>query len=240
MTREHEVTLDANERLEEAWKLVDCSDGPLDTRLAKFVEQARELAPQLMRAYDNFVDRLSRAEAGANAPGVGDAMPDFVLPDQNGRLFNLQEFLAEGPLIISFNRGHWCKFCRMELRSLAKAHDDLMHVGAQIVSIVPDTGEFAANLIESNALPFKILVDVDLGFVLSLGLAVFTGDEVKDLYKNKMGIDLARRHGNEAWLLPIPATLVVGTNGKIIAAHIDPDFRRRMTIEAIRSALRTS
>ncbi len=226
--------------LEEAWVSIDASDEPLDVRLATFVDRARELAPRLMTAYDSFVDRITRSGAGEGVPGVGDRMPDFVLPDQNGRLVSLRDLIAAGPLIVSFNRGQWCKFCRMEVRSLAVAHDDLVHAGAQIVSIVPDTGDYTAKLIESNELPFAVLTDVDLGYALSLGIAVWVGEDIKSLYENKMGIHLAHRHGNDFWLLPIPVTMIVGTDGHIIARFVDPDFRRRMTIDAMRVALRSA
>ena len=223
--------------LEDAWVSIEATDAPLDVRLARFVDQARELAPWLMTAYDGFVDRLVKAGAGEGAPGVGDVLPAFVLPNQNGELVSSAELLIKGPLIISMNRGQWCEFCRMEVRALAKAHAELVNNGAQIVSIVPDTSEYAAQLVDANTLPFAVLSDIDLGYALSLGLAVWVGEEIKNLYNNKMGVHLAQRHGNEAWLLPIPATIVVGSNGRVIASQIEPDFRRRMTIESIRIAL---
>jgi len=37
--------------------------------------------------------------------------------------------------------------------------------------------------------------------------------------------------------LPIPATLVVGKDGRVKARFVDPDFRHRMGIEEIRRAL---
>ena len=58
-------------------------------------------------------------------------MPDFYLPDQDGHLVSLSSLLREGPFIISFNRGHWCPWCRLELRALAEVHDDVRKLGAQ-------------------------------------------------------------------------------------------------------------
>ena len=39
-------------------------------------------------------------------------------------------------------------------------------------------------------------------------------------------------------MLPIPATFVVGTDGRVAARFIDPDFRRRMPIEELLAALK--
>lgn len=37
--------------------------------------------------------------------------------------------------------------------------------------------------------------------------------------------------GNRTWILPIPATFVIAQDGIITARFIDPDYRKRMTIE---------
>jgi peroxiredoxin len=40
--------------------------------------------------------------------------------------------------------------------------------------------------------------------------------------------------------LPIPATLVVGKDGRVVARFVDPDFRHRMRMEDILAAVRTA
>jgi peroxiredoxin len=41
-------------------------------------------------------------------------------------------------------------------------------------------------------------------------------------------------------LLPIPATFVVGTDGEVKARFVDPDYRKRMAVEALIAALRSA
>ena len=43
--------------------------------------------------------------------------------------------------------------------------------------------------------------------------------------------DVEPSQGTNTWLLPIPATFVVGTDGEVKARFVDPDYRKRMTIE---------
>jgi hypothetical protein len=38
---------------------------------------------------------------------VGQAAPDFSLPNAGGRPVSLGELLAQGPLVLSFYRGRW-------------------------------------------------------------------------------------------------------------------------------------
>jgi peroxiredoxin len=54
------------------------------------------------------------------------------------------------------------------------------------------------------------------------------------------GWDLPGYQGNDAWVLPIPATFVVGTDGLIKARFVDPDYRQRMAIDELLGTLRNT
>jgi peroxiredoxin len=41
------------------------------------------------------------------------------------------------------------------------------------------------------------------------------------------GTDLAERHGNDGWFIPVPANYVVDRGGIIRYAFVDVDFTRR-------------
>jgi len=51
--------------------------------------------------------------------------------------------------------------------------------------------------------------------------------------------DLPRYQGNNAWMLPIPATFVAGTDGIVRARFVDPDYRKRMEIDDMLAAPRS-
>ena len=215
----------------------DALDAPLDAKLADYAKRSREIIPDVLEIYDRFVAHLAASEVDRNVPQVGQELPEFVLPGPDGRLVSLSELLDSGPVVVSINRGHWCPYCRLELRALARAHPHIAKQGATIVSIVPETAEFTMKAIEAHALPFKMLTDIDLGYALSIGLVVWIGEEMAALYR-KVGISLPRFQRNDAWFLPIPATFVVGQGRCIVAGFANPDFRQRMAIEQIEAALR--
>jgi peroxiredoxin len=52
------------------------------------------------------------------------------------------------------------------------------------------------------------------------------------------GRDLPDYQGNDAWFLPIPATFVLAPGGTVKERFIDPDYRRRMAIDDLLSALK--
>lgn len=52
--------------------------------------------------------------------------------------------------------------------------------------------------------------------------------------------DMAKFHGNDGWMLPIPAVFVVGRDGIVKARFVDPDFRKRMEIDDLLAALESA
>lgn len=226
-----------SEQLDEAFIQCRDMDASLAERLQAFADAVRRLGPHFQEAVDSLVARLRQHDAGENAPKLGEAMPNFVLPDESGRLVSLDSFLRKGPVAVTFHRGHWCPYCRINTRALAEAHDQIAAEGGQVAAIIPDREHFTAELKAESGAPFPILTDFDNGYALSLNLAFWVGDEMQRLM-TLSGWDVSRSQGSDTWLLPIPATFVVGTDGEVKARFIDPDYRKRMSIEDLLAALR--
>jgi len=193
-------------------------------------------APEFAAAYQRLVDRLLRTNAGATAPRAGDVFPEFLLPDDRGRLMGFDDLSAGKPLVVSLNRGHWCSYCRIELEGLEEIHSEIMRRGAKVAGVTPDRQEYAQRLKARCHLDFPLLCDVGNGFALSLGLAVWCGDEIRDLYRSA-DVAVNVYQGDEGWLIPIPATYVVAPDRRIRAAFVSPDFRKRMPPEEVLEAI---
>jgi peroxiredoxin len=214
----------------------DISKGTLASQLFAHRTTSGRNRPEFVRAYDDLVARLSTLDRGEVGPGIGEPLPPFHLPDENGRLVSLAALLKSGPAVISFNRGHWCPYCKLELRALAAAHARIRELGGRVVSIMPDSAKLTADYVEKNDLPFPVLSDIDLGYSLSLGLIFWVGPEVQRLYKD-VGIDLEKYHGNAGDFLPMAAKFIVGQDGLVKARQVNLEFRERMEPEAIVAAL---
>jgi peroxiredoxin len=227
------------EILEDAF--IRCRDlqAPLADRLQAFADEVRRLGPHFAEAVDALVNRLVESGAGATAPKVGEPMPAFLLPDEQGRLVRLRDLLGEGPVAVAFHRGQWCPYCRINVDALARAEEEVATEHRHITAIVPDRQKFAMWLKSDAKAPFPLLTDVDNGYAMSLGLAFFVGDEMKHMMVNS-GWDPSVSQGTDNWTLPIPATFIVGTDGIIHARFVDPDYRTRMAIDDMLAALRSA
>ncbi len=225
--------------LEEAF--VRCRDleAPLADRLQAFADEVRRLGPQFADSIDVQIGRLLEAGAGAGAPQVGEAMPRFLLPNEAGRLMRLEELLSKGPTAIAFHRGQWCPYCRINIGALAQVSKQVAREDRYITAIVPDRQRFAVWLKADAKAPFPVLTDIDNGYAMSLGLSFYVGDEVKRIMVSS-GWDPSITQGTDNWMLPIPATFIVGTDGIVRARFVDPDYRVRMPLDDMVSALRSA
>jgi peroxiredoxin len=160
-----------------------------------------------------------------------------VLPDEAERLVTLNSLISLGPLVVMFYRGHWCPYCRLNVSAVIKAQDCIAALGGQIVAIMPETQKYTRQFKSDSAAPFPVLTDLDNGYALSLNLAIWVGAEIQRLLSY---LDISHFQGGNDWMLPIPATFVVGREGLVKARFVDPDFRNRMEIDDLVAAVRSA
>jgi peroxiredoxin len=203
-----------------------------------FADRLRTEAPAYAEHYDLTVARLTAAKAGDAAPRTGDRMPDFALPGLDGHIETLRQYVARGPVVITFKRGHWCEFCRIELDGLIRAYPEIRKLGAEVVAIMPDSASALIGLQRLSGIPFPLLIDVGNAYALQLGVAVGVDSRLREML-GRDGIDLVQLHGGGTGaLLPLPATFVVEPDRTIVARFVDADFRRRMETAEIIAALK--
>src|SRR5216683_2353984 len=131
------------ERLKQAFQQCRDMEGTLSEQLEAYAAAGREIFPAYGEAVDRLVGRIHENGGGENAPRPGDLMPPFILPDVTGRLINLKSLLEKGPVAVMFYRGHWCPYCRLNVRAVIQALGRIKALGGQVVAIMPEIQEFA-------------------------------------------------------------------------------------------------
>ena len=223
------------ERLQTAFLHCRDMEGTLNERLTVYAAAGRDIFPAYSEAVDRLVARINENGGGENAPRPGDPMPAFVLPDEAGRLVSLEPLLEKGPVAAMFHRGHWCPYCRLNVRAVVQAQGQIEALGGHVVAIMPELQQFTTQFKADSGAPFPVLTDVDNGYALSLNLAIWLDAEIQQLLSYH---DMSAFHGNAGWVLPIPATFVVGRDGLVKARFVDPDFRKRMEIDDLLAAFK--
>ncbi len=176
---------------------------------------------------------MRRATAELKASGLaekalkaGDKAPAFTLKDPEGNDVSSAALLAQGPLVVSFYRGVWCPYCNMELQALQAALPEFAKRGAKLVAISPQTAPNSRKSVRQNELSFPILSDVKGEVGAAFGLRFSLPDYLVELYKSLKN-DLPAFNDDPAWTLPMPARYVIGQDGTIVYAEVNPDYTRR-------------
>jgi peroxiredoxin len=160
------------ERLKLAFQRCREMEGTLNEQLQAYAAAGREIFPAYGEAVDRLVIRVNENGGGKNAPRPGEPMPPFVLPDEKGRLVALPSLLERGPVTVMFFRGHWCPYCRLNVRAVIKAYDRIRAQGADVVAIMPETQEYAAEFKTEEDAPFPVLTAMRCRSIWRSGLAL--------------------------------------------------------------------
>lgn len=187
----------------------------------------------MFRPSPEAVDIMHRATAeliesaqAQLARKAGDVAPDFTLLDPDGKPVSSRELLAKGPLVLSFYRGAWCPYCNLELQALQEAFAEITAGGASLVAISPQTAPNSRKSQRDNKLGFPILSDVKSRLADAFGIRFVLPDYLIELYKSFKN-DLPAFNDDPSWALPMPARYVIGTDGIIAYAEVNPDYTRR-------------
>ena len=163
------------------------------------------------------------AAAKANAPTGGAATPaGFV--DAAGRSVRLEDYRGKRVLVLVFTRGfpgYLCPMCTSYTAQIAHRYSEIAAAGAEVLLVFPgDPGkveEFvqaARDILEeegAGALPFPVLLDVDLKAVHAFGIE---GDLAK------------------------PSTYVIDRAGKVRFAFVGDQPHERPDVDTILAEVR--
>ena len=187
-----------------------------------------EIHPVMERA---TAELIASGQAG-RALKAGDRAPDFSLNDPDGHPVLSADLLARGPLVLSFYRGVWCPYCNLELQALQEALPQFQALGASLVAISPQLAANSRKSQRQNKLEFPILSDTGNEVAAAFGLRFTLPDYLVELYRSLKN-DLPAFNGDPGWTLPMPARYVIGQDGIIAYAEVNPDYTLRPEPEAM-------
>lgn len=163
---------------------------------------------------------------------VGDTAPDFKVKDTDGKEISLKKALKKGPVVMLFYRGQWCPYCNKQLSHFNDSLAMITAKGASVLAITPETPENVKKTIEKTKSTFPIVEDEGLA-IMKMYKVNFAVDE-KTITKYKgYGIDFDKANGANGANLPVPATYVIGKDGKIKYVFFNTDYKKRPSVHDI-------
>ncbi|HWX56895.1 MAG TPA: peroxiredoxin-like family protein [Bradyrhizobium sp.] len=179
-----------------------------------------------LEAMHRATTELIASGQAQSAKKAGDVVPEFVLNDPDGKPVSSRELLAKGALVMSFYRGVWCPYCNLELQALQAALPEISARGASLVAISPQTAANSRKSQRDNQLGFPILSDVGSEVANAFGIRFALPDYLVEVYRS-FGNNLPAINDDPSWVLPMPARYVIGSDGVIAYAEINPDYTQR-------------
>lgn len=202
------------------------------------VKSAQRAAPERASPFEAGISALQRSGILDTALGAGQQAPDFELPRADGIRIRLGALLASGPAVVTFFRGGWCPYCRLQLGAYEAMLPELAALGARLVAVSPQRPDFGRDM-ATRALQFDVVSDVGNRVGQRYGLAFQLSQAWREAYARN-GVVLPEINGEDAdWRLPVPATFVVEPSGRVALSYVDADYRNRLEPAEILAALQS-
>ncbi len=210
------------------------------------------LAEQTSKLTEDFITSLSTEDQatiqqafadimasdwGAKALGEGDQAIDFRLPNVRGGTIGLY-LLKQGPVVLNFYRGGWCPYCNLEFKALSDRVPQIHELGARLIGVSPELPDNSMGTVEKHQLQFEVLSDVGNKVAREYGIVMEVPEVFRPLY-HQWGLDVPAINGSETWELPIPATYVINSDGRIASAYVNKIYIERMEPADIITALKS-
>ena len=209
----------------------------LQDQLDEITANTRKLVPaERLAVSERSVEELFATGIEERILPVGALAPEFALQDVTGRLVRSQDMLALGPLVIKFFRGRWYPYCVTELESWRDLYPQLRERGALLVAIGPQTARQNDFMVDQHRLPFAVLSDPGCQVAEKFGLAYTVPEYLRETYLSIL-INIPFVNGESSWRLPLPATFVIGRDGRVLYGEAHADFRVRPEPEGVLAAL---
>lgn len=204
---------------------------------AKAADSAKRFPAEMRSKFAQGVADVDALGLEKSALQVGDAAPDHELTDIDGNQVTLSSLWAEQPIVVTFYRGGWCPYCNLQLKAMQSSLDELSGAGAKMVAVSPELAEYGQQTRDANELEFTVLTDLHNELAQKFGIVFRLPDAILPIYKNRL--KLGERNGDEQYSLPLAATYLIDTEGKIRYAFLNADYKKRAepaeVIEAVKS-----
>jgi peroxiredoxin len=173
-------------------------------------------------------DQVQPLLAGMQAPG-------FTVRDAKNQVFKFEPGAQDNPVVLTFFRGGWCPYCNLHLSEMRLVEQQLEEMGFNIWFISIDKPDMLLASLDDPEIGYTVYSDSSLDATKAFGIAFRVDDELNERYLG-YGIDLEKASGENHHVLPAPATYIIGADGIINFAYINPNYKVRLHPDVLLAA----
>ena len=168
---------------------------------------------------------------------IGEQAPAITATDQNGKSINSGEILKEEKILLVFYRGNWCPHCKKHLGELEKNLAALEEKGVFVLVVTPESVEKTKETQEKFKTSFSIVHDEGNTIMKDYKVAFEVNETNVPKYYEQITKLVDEYNSESEKVLPVPATYLIGQDGKIEYVQFDPNYSNRSDISEIVESL---
>lgn len=168
---------------------------------------------------------------------IGEKAPLFTAIDADSNLFSLRTALEEGPVVMIFYRGFWCPVCNQHLGDIQDSLKMIEDSGVRVIAVSPEKPEYLEVMEEKTGASFTLLYDEGYKIANAYDVTFKPGAMTLFTYNIVLGANMKETHSDDSQRLPVPATYLIDTEGRIAWRQFDPDYKSRSSVADILRAI---
>ena len=168
---------------------------------------------------------------------IGENAPQILGVDQKGKEINSSEILKDHMILVIFYRGNWCPHCRKHLNSLQDHLKEFTKKGVYVMVVTPETVEKTRETQKKLKTSFSIIHDKDNKIMNDYKVAFEVNKENVPNYFGLISKKIAAYNVENNNVLPVPATYLIGKEGRIRYVQYDPNYKNRSDFNEILKTL---
>ena len=165
--------------------------------------------------------RAGQIDVGRLGPQVGERMPDFSLPDSQGKTWTRDSIMGPNGAMVVFSRSmDWCPYCKTQALDLQGRLQELRSKGLGLAIVTYDSSAILADFSRRRGITFPLLSDAGSRTIRDFGILNTTVDPSS----TNFGI-------------PFPGTFIINRQGVVTARFFEPAYQERTTVASIMVSL---
>ena len=104
--------------------------------------------------------------------------------------------------------------------------------GATVIAVSPEVQENVVKTVAKTKVTFPVISDEGMRIMQQYKVNFEVPVATQEQYK-KYGIDFNVANGSNGANLPVPATYIIGKDGKVKYVFFNPDYRKRASVKEI-------
>tara|TARA_B100000809_G_scaffold264093_1_gene318990 strand:- start:2657 stop:3286 length:630 start_codon:yes stop_codon:yes gene_type:complete len=164
---------------------------------------------------------------------VGEEAPKIIGYSLNGKLINSTDVLKEKQIVLIFYRGEWCPVCNRYLSNLNDSLQYIIDGNTEVFVVGPETFKSAKKISKKTNAIYTLIPDTSLNILVDYDVMFSVTKKYQGKIKTFLMTDIAKNNNQEEATLPVPATYIIGQDGKIKWRHFNYDYSVRATAKEI-------